>query len=105
MRVVPYYPLDTETMKGVTETKLGEISDRLQDTHDIDFTYDPSIVDHIAARCTQVDAGARNIDFIINRTVLPGAAQALIPRMTDDEMPSRLTLGLDEDGDFTYSFE
>jgi hypothetical protein len=25
--------------------------------------------------------------------------------MTDDEMPSRLTLGLDEDGDFTYSFE
>ena len=105
MRVVPYYPLDTETMKGVTEIKLGEISDRLQDAHDIDFTYDPSIVDHIAARCTQVDAGARNIDFIINRTVLPEAAQALIPRMTDDEMPSRLTLGLDEDGDFTYSFE
>jgi len=105
MRVVPYYPLDTETMKGVTEIKLGEISDRLQDAHGIDFTYDPSIVDHIAARCTQVDAGARNIDFIINRTVLPEAAQALIPRMTDDEMPSRLTLGLDEDGDFTYSFE
>jgi hypothetical protein len=25
--------------------------------------------------------------------------------MTDDEMPSRLTLGLDEDGDFTYSFK
>ncbi|MFB6232423.1 MAG: type VI secretion system ATPase TssH [Salinibacter sp.] len=105
MRVVPYYPLDTETMKGVTEIKLGEISDRLQDAHEIDFTYDPSIVDHIAARCTQVDAGARNVDFIINRTVLPEAAQAIIPRMTDDEMPSRLTLGLDQDGDFTYSFE
>lgn len=105
MRVVPYYPLDTETMKGVTEIKLGEISERLQEAHDIDFTYDPSIVDHIAARCTQVDAGARNIDFIINRTVLPEAAQALIPRMTDDEMPSRLALGLNEEGDFTYSFE
>jgi len=105
MRVVPYYPLNTDTMKGITEIKLGEIGDRLEDAHGMDFSYDPGVVDQIAARCTQVDAGARNIDYIINRTVLPEAAQALIPRMADDEMPGGLSLGLDEDGKFTYSLE
>jgi type VI secretion system protein VasG len=106
MRVVPYLPLDTETMRGVTEIKLGALGDRLKQAHDIDFAYDPGVADRIAERCTQVDAGARNIDFIMNRTVLPEAARALIPRMTDDEMPARLTLGLDdEEGGFTYTFE
>jgi len=53
-----------------------------------------------------VDSGARNIDFIIDRTVLPAASKALLLRMTQEEaLPSRLVLGLDEDGNFTYSFD
>ena len=105
MRVIPYYPLGTETMRGITEIKLGRIGRRLDEAHGVDFAYDPEVVDTIAARCTQVDAGARNIDFIINRTVLPEAARALIGRMTEDEMPAELVLGLDEDGAFTYTFD
>lgn len=105
MRVVPYFPLDLETLKGITEIKLGEIGDRLRQAHDVDFTYEPSVVDCIAARCTQIDAGARNIDYIINRTILPEAAQALIPKMIEERLPSRLVLGLDDTGDFTYTFE
>ena len=105
MRVIPYYPLDRDTMQGITEIKLGKIAGRLREAHDIDFSYDPDVIDRIAARCTQVDAGARNIDFIINRTVLPEAARALIARMAEEEMPGRLVLGLDEEGHFTYAFE
>jgi type VI secretion system protein VasG len=104
MRVVPYFPLDTETMRGITEMKLGKIGTRLQDGHGIDFAYEPNVVDRIAARCTQVDAGARNIDFIINRTVLPEAARALIARMTDNEIPDHMNLGIDDEGNFTYDF-
>ncbi len=103
MRVIPYYPLDKNTMQGITEIKLGKIAERLRDAHDIDFSYDPDVVDRIAARCTQVDAGARNIDFIINRTVLPEAARTLIARMAEDEMPDQIVLGLDDEGDFTYA--
>jgi type VI secretion system protein VasG len=105
MRVIPYFALDTETIRGITEIKLGKIAGRLQKAHEIDFIYDPSVVDRIAARCTQVDAGARNIDFIINRTVLPEASRALIGRMTEDEMPSQLALGIDAEGHFTFDFD
>jgi type VI secretion system protein VasG len=105
MRVIPYHPLDKDTMQGITEIKLGKIARQLRQAHDIDFSYDPHVVDRIAARCTQVDAGARNIDFIINRTVLPEAARALITQMAEEEMPRQLVLGLDDEGDFTYTFE
>jgi type VI secretion system protein VasG len=105
MRVVPYRPLDTETMRGITEIKLGEVGDRLQDAHDVDFVYEPGVVDTIAARCTQVDAGARNIDTIIHETILPQTAEALIPRMAEDDLPSALTLSLDSDGSFVYSLD
>ncbi len=103
MRVVPYFPLDTDTMRGIVEMKLREVSDRLQEAHGVDLTYAPSIVDSIAARCTQTDAGARKIDSIIQRTLLPETAEALLPRMAQDDLPSTLTLELDGDGEFTYS--
>jgi type VI secretion system protein VasG len=105
MRVVPYLPLDTETMRGITEIKLGEVGDRVKDAHGVDFVYEPGVVDTIAARCTQVDAGARNIDTIIHETILPRAAEVLIPRMAEDDLPSTLTLSLDSDGSFAYSLD
>jgi type VI secretion system protein VasG len=69
--------------------------------------YPEEVVDVIADRCTQVDSGARNIDFIIDRTVLPEASKALLGRMTEEdaEMPERLVLGINENGDFTYTFD
>lgn len=105
MRVVPYRPLDTPTMENITEIKLDEIGERLAQAHDVDFVYESSVVDRIADRCTQLDSGARNIDFIINRTILPEAARVLIPRMAREELPDRLRLHLGEEGGFACTLE
>ncbi len=104
MKVVPFLPLHKETMKGIVRLKLNKIGKRLTAAHGMAFEYDPEVVERIAERCTQVDAGARNADFIIDRTVLPEASRALIGKMVEDEKPARLTLGLDEEGNFTYTF-
>ena len=105
MKVVPFYPLHKEAMKQITRLKLNKIDKRLREAHGMTFEYADEIVERIAERCTQVDTGARNIDFIIDRTVLPQASKALLARMTDEVIPERLTLGLDETGDFTYTFD
>jgi ATP-dependent Clp protease ATP-binding subunit ClpA len=34
----------------------------------------------VAERCTQIDTGARNIDFIIARTVLPEVSKAMLAK-------------------------
>ncbi len=105
MKVVPFYPLMKDPMKGIVKLKLNKIGRRLYDAHKMDFDYAPDVVERIAERCTQVDTGARNIDFIIDKNVLPEASKALIARMTGDEMPKKLTLGIDELGNFTYTFD
>ncbi len=105
MKVVPFYPLMKDPMKGIVKLKLNKIGKRLHDSHKMKFAYDPEVVERIAERCTQVDTGARNIDFIMDKNVLPEASKALIARMTGDEMPEKLTLGIDALGNFTYTFD
>jgi type VI secretion system protein VasG len=91
-------------MKAITDLKLRRIDKRLQSAHSVTFTFDDDVVERIAERCTEVDTGARNIDFIIDRQVLPEASRALIGRMAEERMPDSLTLGLADDGGFTYTF-
>jgi type VI secretion system protein VasG len=104
MKVIPFYPLRKEAMKGIVKLKLGQIGKRLRESHAMDFGYDQVVADTIVERCTQIDTGARNIDFIIDRTVLPDVSKAMLAKMAEEKMPSKLTLGMDEKGNFTYSF-
>lgn len=106
MKVVPFYPLAKSAMKMITRLKLNKINKRLVAAHGMRFVYPDEVVEIIADRCTQVDSGARNIDFIIDRTLLPEASKALLSRMAEEEgdMPDRLVLGINEAGDFTYTF-
>lgn len=104
MKVVPFFPLRKETMKGIVKLKLGHIGKRLRESHNMAFEYDPVVVERIAERCTQIDTGARNIDFIIDRTVLPEVSKAMLAKMAEEQIPAKLTLGMDEAGNFTYVF-
>jgi type VI secretion system protein VasG len=104
MKVIPFYPLRKEAMKGIVKLKLGHIGSRVQESHNMAFDYDPVLTDRITERCTEVDTGARNIDFIIDRTVLPEVSKAMLAQMAEEKMPTKLTLGIDKKGNFTYNF-
>jgi type VI secretion system protein VasG len=105
MKVVPFFSLSSEAMGRITRLKLDKIDRRLRGAHGVRFLYPDAVVERIAERCTQVDAGARNIDFIIDRTVLPEASRALLSRMAEGAaLPAALVLGLDDKGEFTYTF-
>jgi type VI secretion system protein VasG len=105
MKVVPYYPLRKDAMMEITRLKLGAIGQRLATAHEMAFDHADDVIERIADRCTQVDSGARNIDFILERTVLPRASRALLGHLADETMPERLVLGLDDEGEFTFVFD
>ena len=105
MKVVPYYPLRKDAMMEITRLKLGTIGQRLATAHEMAFDHADDVIERIADRCTQVDSGARNIDFILERTVLPRASRALLGHLADETMPERLVLGLDDEGEFTFAFD
>ncbi|PAP75729.1 type VI secretion system ATPase TssH [Rubrivirga marina] len=104
MNTIPFLSLDRDAMAQIARLKLGKVDKRLRANHGIRFTFTDEVVETIADRCTTIDAGARNIDAIIDRTVLPEASRALLTRLAEENLPAALELGLDEAGNFTYTF-
>ncbi len=104
MTIVPYYTLPIEILKDIVVLKLEKLGRRLYESHKIRFTYDDKVVEQIAARCTEVETGARNIDHIMQGTILPQMSREILARMSEGELPSEVHLGLTEDGGFQISF-
>jgi type VI secretion system protein VasG len=104
MEIVPFYPIVGEAMKEIVGLKLNRLADRLQHNHKMDFKYDGAVVDQIAQRCTEVETGARNVDHIINRTLLPQISTELLEQMSEEGQPNTLSVGISDAGDFAIKF-
>jgi type VI secretion system protein VasG len=102
--IVPFYPISAEAMHSIVELKLGQLANRLHDSHRMRLLYEPQVVEHIVARCTEVDTGARNIDHIMNGTLLPQISTEILQRLGENAMPHTLELGIDADGRFSFGF-
>ena len=103
--VIPYYPLRDENMRKIVRLKLNKIGKRIKANHGAAFEYDEAVVDAIAARCTEVDSGARNIDNILTGTVLPEVSGHVLERMAAGGGISAIRIGAGEDGHFTYAVD
>jgi type VI secretion system protein VasG len=104
MEIVPYFTLPTEHLREIVKIKLRKIGDRLRDSHRMTLDCDPAMVDLIAARCTEVETGARNIDHIIQATLLPMMSSSLLERMTEGPLPESLRVRVGEGERFVLEF-
>ncbi|MCG2577540.1 type VI secretion system ATPase TssH [Dechloromonas sp. XY25] len=105
MKVVPYYPISDEVLASIIDLKLRRIRDRVAANHKADFSWDDKLVDSVLARCTEVDSGARNVDHILNGTLLPEIAEAVLGRMADESAVERIKLTASKAGEFKYAIK
>ncbi|MGD0360682.1 MAG: type VI secretion system ATPase TssH [Bryobacteraceae bacterium] len=101
--VIPYFPIRDENLKKIVVLKLAKIQRRLKETHRIDLTYDPAMIEEVARRCTEVESGARNVDNILTNTLLPDISRQLLGRIAEGLKPESIHVGIAEDGSFIYS--
>ncbi|MEJ8857251.1 type VI secretion system ATPase TssH [Variovorax robiniae] len=102
LKVAPFYPITDEVLVQIIELKLGRIRDRIAVNHKAVFEWDASLVEAVLARCTEVDSGARNVDHILNGTLLPEIAEAVLTRMADEAQIGRIKVSSAKNGDFKY---
>ena len=102
LSVVPYYPLSDDVMRKIIELKLGKVARRITEYYKAQFRYTPELVDAIARRCTEVDTGARNVDHILTRTLLPEMSSEFLARMAEGESISAVEITVGEGGEFQY---
>ncbi|MEZ6136675.1 MAG: type VI secretion system ATPase TssH [Pirellulaceae bacterium] len=101
---IPYFPLADDVMRKIIRLKLGKVKRRIFDNYGAGFDYTDGVVDAIAARCTEVDTGARNVDKILNKTLLPELSSEFLNSMADGNEFSKVVVDAGPEG-FVYSLE
>ncbi len=104
MTIVPFFTLDSKFIREIVLLKLDKLAKRMAETHKIKLICSPEVVEQIASRCTEVETGARNIDHMMNGTILPQMSREILGRLSEGAMPSEVHLNMAEDGSFKISF-
>ncbi|WP_241082266.1 type VI secretion system ATPase TssH [Achromobacter xylosoxidans] len=102
MKTIAYYPVDDDALARIIGLKLARIAERVQANHRAVFNWDDALVEAVLARCTEVDTGARNVDHILNGTLLPQIAEQVLGRMAQGEAIARIRVTAGKNGDFRY---
>ena len=104
MTVVPYQSLASSAMGSITELKLKALARRLLENKGMQLSYTSQVVDQIVARCQDSESGARNIEYILQGSVLPRLAHSILEQMSGGAMPASVALDVGEDGMFSMDF-
>jgi type VI secretion system protein VasG len=102
MVVIPYYPVRDENLKQIVRLKMNKVRRRIAETHHVQMNYDESVIDAVAARCTEVESGARNVDNILTNTLLPEVSLHILEAMASGGGVGTITVGVGADGNLTY---
>jgi len=88
-------------MRLIVKLKRDRISKRMRENRNVAFIYDEELIESVAARCTEVESGARNVDHILTNALLPEMSRELLSRMAAGEQLKQIRVGIDGEG-FKY---
>ncbi|MBI3186939.1 MAG: type VI secretion system ATPase TssH [Gammaproteobacteria bacterium] len=101
--IIPFYPLGDEDLMKICKINMNRIEKRVKEHYNATFGYDEEVMLHIVARSQEVDTGARNIENILSRTMLPGMATECLSLMAEGKELKNIHVGVTEEGGFTYA--
>lgn len=105
MTVLPFVSLKSDAMAMIVKLKLDKVKRTLKQNNKITLNYSDKVMQQITARCTEVETGARNIDYILNANIFPKISRELLTKMSTGGMPSEIILDVDETEVFTIDFK
>jgi type VI secretion system protein VasG len=100
---VPYFPLSDDIIRQIVVMQLERIRARVRDSYRATFDWAPELVEAIAARCTESASGARNVENILTRTLLPELSGEVLARLADGDTISGVHVGMQPDGTFAFA--
>lgn len=100
---VPFYPISDDILRLIIKLQLGRIKNRIFDNHGAQFSYDDTVIDTVAKRCTDVDSGARNVLNILTGSLLPEMSGEVLARMASGEGIEKVHVGVGENEKFVYA--
>ncbi len=103
--LIPYYPLPDHVIRKIIGLKLGKIGKRVEENYNAKFSYAVELVQLIADRCKEVDTGARNIDHILTKSLLPDLSSVLLSRLAESKGIGSVKVVVTPQQEFAYEVE
>ncbi|WP_225548685.1 type VI secretion system ATPase TssH [Chromobacterium violaceum] len=94
LTIVPYFPISDDVLRAIVGLKLDKIRRRIADNHGAQVEFPEELAEQMAARCLDVDSGARNADAILTRTLLAQISNDLLSRMASGKPVKKIAVAL-----------
>jgi type VI secretion system protein VasG len=101
--LVPYFPLPADIIRQIITMQMDRIGQRIKQNYGAAFRYDNAVIDVIASRCTESASGARNVENILSRTLLPELSSEVLSGLAANTSIEEVTVVTDADGGFAYN--
>lgn len=103
--VVPYYPLNEEELGEICKIALNRIAKKLIEQYKASFYYDDAFVNYVVNKNNDPTTGARGIEQIINRSLMPRLAEQCITLLSEDKAITSVTVKCSDNDDFEVIME
>jgi type VI secretion system protein VasG len=81
--LVPYFPLGPEVLRDITTIALKRIQTRVAEAYGVALDWAADVPDSIVDRCTESQSGARLIEAILRRDMVPQLAMRFLGQMAE----------------------
>ena len=103
--LVPYFPLSPAIIRRIVDMQLERIRKRVWESYRATMSWQPELADEIAKRCTESSSGARNVENILSRGLLPDLSAQVLGRLAEGESIRHVSVGIEASGAFGYQLE
>ncbi|MFE8070100.1 type VI secretion system ATPase TssH [Marinobacteraceae bacterium S3BR75-40.1] len=94
--VLPYRPLGTEQLQRIARMQLDRVCERAARQHGVELSYADAVIEHIAESGQQASTGARTIQQMIQRNILPQLSERLLTAIADDQALPALAIIMED---------
>lgn len=102
--IIPYFPLNEEEMAKIAGLSLGRIKKRVQEHYGATFEYDEAVIERLVALNNSPETGARAVEQLINRKLMPELANMCITRMSESLPIKQIRVGMGK-GEFEFDIQ
>ncbi|WP_297327551.1 type VI secretion system ATPase TssH [uncultured Bartonella sp.] len=104
MQPIIYMPLNQHVMQEIIKAKLDDLKHMFMSRQGISFSIDDKAVKHLEMLCNEASSGARLIDQLIQKRILPTISNAILERRLAEKTLTRVYVSVSKSGDFSFSF-
>jgi type VI secretion system protein VasG len=101
--VIPYFPLADDIIRRIVSLQLDRIRKRYLENYRAERSWNDELVSEIASRCTEVESGARNSEYILSRGLLPQLSAHVLSVMAEGGQVGSIVVSIEADGRFRFA--